>query len=247
MALTGKSLIVPLAAVIACAMPVLAGGKERAKFDPGPASNYETRLTISKVTIAAVPYIQHAQVEQAFGKLDPNHEGVLPVLVIIQNDTNQSITLDQMKVEIGHGGSRPHRRHSGCGLEVSCRPRTAKSFQQSDPARIRKEETAGGVGNRRVVLSPPACSRQKSPASGFFYFRAPYRGGSTFMSRACARRLRVKSCSISISRWIRPINRRDAASAEKVKSQGCFGQTRGRQGKPGDSSEPCRPRRHPRA
>jgi hypothetical protein len=178
MALTGKSLIVPLAAVIACAMPVLAGGKERAKFDPGPASNYETRLTISKVTIAAVPYIQRAQVEQAFGKLDPNHEGILPVLVIIQNDTNQAIALDQLKVGFVTVDHDRIDATPAADLKYLAGPEQPKVSSSPIPRLTGKKnplaawEIEGRAFSARM-LAP------KESANGFFYFRAPYRSGST--------------------------------------------------------------------
>ena len=159
-------------------MPVLAGGKERAKFDPGPASNYETRLTISKVTIAAVPYIQHAQVEQAFGKLDPNHEGVLPVLVIIQNDTNQSIALDQMKVGFVTVDHDRIDATPATDLKYLAGPEQPKVSSSPIPRLTGKKkplaawEIEGRAFSARM-LAP------KESATGFFYFRAPYRGGST--------------------------------------------------------------------
>lgn len=68
-------------------------------FTPGPASSYPTRQTSEKVTIAAVPYTNEEQVRLAFGKVDPNKYGILPVLVVIQNDTGQALRLDAMRVE----------------------------------------------------------------------------------------------------------------------------------------------------
>lgn len=55
--------------------------------------------TADKVTIGADPYMEGEKVKTAFGKLVPYNYGVLPVLVVIQNDSGQSIRLDGMKAE----------------------------------------------------------------------------------------------------------------------------------------------------
>ena len=69
------------------------------RFSPGRAASYPTKQTNDKVTIAAVPYVTEEQVRSAFGKLDPNKYGVLPLLVVIQNDSDKAMRLDEIKVE----------------------------------------------------------------------------------------------------------------------------------------------------
>src|SRR5277367_5488790 len=87
-------LILFIAAVVA-----LADKKDEAKFSPGPASSYPNKETNDKVTLAAVAYDSEELAHTAFGKLDPNKYGVLPVLAIIQNDTDQALKLDHIEVE----------------------------------------------------------------------------------------------------------------------------------------------------
>src|SRR5437762_6514895 len=69
------------------------------RFIPGRAVSYPTRQTNDKVTVAAVAYTSEEQTRSAFGKLDPNKHGVLPVLIVIQNDGNQAVRLDNLTVE----------------------------------------------------------------------------------------------------------------------------------------------------
>src|SRR6266576_3704725 len=76
-----------------------------ARFIPGKASSYPTKQTNDKVTVAAVAYGTEAQTREPFGKLDPNQYGVLPVLIVIQNDSGQALRLDNLKVEY-IGGDR---------------------------------------------------------------------------------------------------------------------------------------------
>src|ERR1700758_3507587 len=73
--------------------------KDAAKFSPGPASSYPAKQTNDHVTIAAVAYDTEELAHSAFGKLNPNQYGVLPILVIIQNDTDQALKLEHLDVE----------------------------------------------------------------------------------------------------------------------------------------------------
>src|SRR6202790_5280470 len=73
---------------------VAAADKDKPRFNPGPASSYPTHQTLDKITIAAVPYLTDAETATAFGKLNPNKYGVLPVLVILENETGKALRLD---------------------------------------------------------------------------------------------------------------------------------------------------------
>src|ERR1700730_2780882 len=72
---------------------VAAADKDKPRFTPGPASSYPTHQTLDKITIAAVPYLTDAETATAFGKLNPNKYGVLPVLVILENETGKALRL----------------------------------------------------------------------------------------------------------------------------------------------------------
>jgi hypothetical protein len=72
---------------------------DKGAFRTGAAASYPTRQTSDKVTIAAVPYVSAEQIRIAFGKLDPNRYGILPLLIVIQNDGSQTLRFDSMRVE----------------------------------------------------------------------------------------------------------------------------------------------------
>ena len=91
-------------AVSTCLILFMAAGatfaqKKDSKFSPGPATSYPNKQTNDNVTVAAVAYDTEDLAHTAFGKLDPNQYGVLPVLVIIQNDTDNALKLDVLEVE----------------------------------------------------------------------------------------------------------------------------------------------------
>ncbi len=70
-----------------------AGDKEK-RFSPAAATSYSTKQSQGKVTVAAVPYVDDEEIRSAFGKSNPYKAGVLPVLVIVQNDSDQALRLD---------------------------------------------------------------------------------------------------------------------------------------------------------
>lgn len=77
-----------------------AGGNNPDTFKPGPANSYPNHQTSEKVTIAAVPYDTPDLIRQAFGKAELQRYGVLPVLLVIQNDTGKALRLDSLSVEL---------------------------------------------------------------------------------------------------------------------------------------------------
>lgn len=75
------------------------------RFSPAPADTYSTKQSQSKVTVAAVPYVTEEELKSAFGKANPYKFGILPVLVIIKNDSGKALRLD-LKAEYIDGRDR---------------------------------------------------------------------------------------------------------------------------------------------
>src|SRR5580658_11173336 len=71
-----------------------AADKEKARFAPKPASTYPGHQTMSNITIAAVPYTSEDQAKSAFDKVNPSKYGILPILVVIKNDTGKALRLN---------------------------------------------------------------------------------------------------------------------------------------------------------
>lgn len=70
----------------------------RSEFNVQPATSYAHRQTSEKVTIAAEPFETDEQTRQAFGKVNPYRLGILPVLIVIQNDGPNAIRIDHLKL-----------------------------------------------------------------------------------------------------------------------------------------------------
>jgi hypothetical protein len=177
MASTGKWLIVLLSIAA-----VAAKEKERPKFTPGPASSYEAYQTVSGVTLGAQAMRSDAETEPAFGKLNPNHYGILPVLVVIENGSNGAVEMSRIRVEI----VTPDRRRADAtpagDLKYLSGPTQPQVYTGPSPTSVphisrKKNPLADWTIEGRAFsarMLPPHES-----ASGFFYFRAPYQAGCT--------------------------------------------------------------------
>jgi len=173
-----------LIVLLAASAAASAKDKEQPKFTPLPVTEYPCRQTIEKVTVAAAPFTTETDTQKAFGKLNPNRHGVLPILVVIRNDTDQALAFDRMKVEF----VMPTRDH------VEATPAADIRYLQG-PDRPK-------VYTPPIPRLPPIVGKQKNPlnaweiegrafaarmlsprgtASGFVYFRAPFMSGSKLL------------------------------------------------------------------
>jgi len=176
-----KALLISLIMFMAAATLLADNSKDAGKFSPGPAASYPAKQTNDHVTVAAIAYDTEELAHSAFGKLNPNQYGVLPVLVIIQNDTDHVLKLDHLETE-----------YTGVdGRHVEATPAD-------------EVQTLGGTERPRIPGggSPiPIHRKHKNPldvweidgrsfaakllpahesANGFFYFQTAHRPGSKF-------------------------------------------------------------------
>jgi hypothetical protein len=150
-------------------------------FKAQPAASYAAHQTNQQITIGVDPYTNAEKLKVAFGKLDPNEHGVLPLLLVIQNDTERTVRLSGMKVEyVG-----PNRER------VEATP--AKEIRYLQPPQ--RPNMIPGPGSKIKVLKPKknplnaweiegrAFAAQMLPpnntASGFFYFQTPLQPRAT--------------------------------------------------------------------
>jgi hypothetical protein len=157
-----------------------ADNKADAKFSPGPASSYPARQTNDHVTVAVAAYDTEELAHSAFGKLNPNQYGVLPVLAIIQNDTDQALRLDQLEVEYTGVDGRHVEATPAADIQVLGGTERPNMPTGSPIPRLRKHKNplnAWEIEGRSfsAKLLPPHDS-----AHGFFYFQTGPRPGSKF-------------------------------------------------------------------
>ncbi|SRR5579883_13972 len=157
-----------------------AADKEHTVFRPDPASSYPHRQTNDKVTIAADPYVSGDKVHAAFGKLDPYAYGVLPVLVVIQNDSSKTIRLDRIQaVYNGPQGDKVEATPAGDVryLQGPNRPRVPAGPTARLPIGKGKNPLNAWEIEGRAFAAKMLPAGQT--ASGFFYFQTGLQRGAT--------------------------------------------------------------------
>jgi len=156
--------------------------KEEAKFTPGPAASYQSHQTSEKITIGVLPYFNDEDALPVFGKHNPYKYGVLPVLVVIQNDGPKTIKVQNLEVVwTGPNGDKVEATPAKDirYLKGPSRPATMpgplpKITEKKNP--LDTWEIEGRAFSAEVL--PPGQS-----ASGFFYFQTGYqRGASLYVS-----------------------------------------------------------------
>jgi hypothetical protein len=144
-------------------------------FKAQPAASYPANQTSQQITIAADPYTDSDKLKVAFGKLDPNEHGVLPVLVVIQNDTPGTLRLSNMKVE--YLGPRRERIEATPARDVRyLRPPQRPSMIPGPGSKVKVIKTKKNPLDAWEIEGR-AFAAQMLPAGnsahGFFYFQTP--------------------------------------------------------------------------
>ncbi len=156
-----------------------AADKELAFHAPAAAS-MEHHQTSAPLTIGAEPYVAGDKVKVAFGKLEPYQYGVLPVLVVIQNDGKQSIRLDKMKAEyVAPNGDRVTATPASevRYLRGAQRPAVVTGPAGAVASRMKKNPLADSSIEVHALAAPMILAGNS--ASGFLYFQTGIQKGGT--------------------------------------------------------------------
>lgn len=168
-----------IASISVLALNSFAVDRDKKKFTPPDLDSLQAKQTVGEVTIGAIPYEGEEESATAFGKIFPYERGVLPILVIVRNQSKGAIRLQGMKVEY--------------------RDKDRQSLDPIPPAEVPfveppKRPTFGGPSipglnrKKKNPLAGPeieirAFSAKMLPpgetAHGFFYFRTGHRSGAS--------------------------------------------------------------------
>jgi len=168
----------PITLLLAASITAYAIDKDKGKFQPAPASSFEQKQSVSGVTVAAEAYDTEALAGAAFGKLNPYEHGVLPVLVVIQNDSKQAIRLETMLAQY----ITPSRER----IEATPSRDVPYLKAPKNPAVLRSPIPGLGKPKKSPLLNPiideRAFAAKMIPpgdsVSGFVYFQTGHRNGS---------------------------------------------------------------------
>jgi len=152
---------------------------KEAPFKAAPASSYAHHQTNGDVTIGVDAYASGEKIKAAFGKLDPYQQGVLPVLVVVQNDGKETIRLDRLKVEyVGPSGTRV----------IATPPKDVRYTRGPDRPTLGNNGPLGKLRTKKNPLDAweiegRGFAAQMLPAgqsaAGFFYFQIGLETGAT--------------------------------------------------------------------
>ena len=155
------------------------GADKDSKFTAQPASSYPCRQSISQVTVAVDPVVSDEKAKTAFGKHNPYNYGILPILVVIQNDSSKTMRIDQLQIQ--YIGLRRTRIDFTPAKDIRFLQAPRRPDVMSGPSgkpKILKHknpleewEIEGRAFAARML--PPGQS-----ASGFFYFQTGFQKGS---------------------------------------------------------------------
>lgn len=174
MSFASKSFVLLLLSIVTA----LGADKEK-PFQAAPVDSYPCRQTIEKVTIAADPFDKEEKTSQAFGKLNPNRYGILPVLVVIRNEGAAALLLEAVRMEYITDSRDRIEATPACDVPRTLGSKQPKVYSAPLPipriSRGKNPLAAWEIEGRAfsAKMLPPGES-----ASGFFYFQAPYRAGS---------------------------------------------------------------------
>lgn len=158
-----------------CGLAALALMWAQSTFKPKAAKDYPSHQDLGKLKVAAVKFESDEETRPAFGKVNPNEYGVLPVYLILENTSDQTLLLDRMKVAFQFSGGEIAPTPPGdlpylIGVK---RPGTGPTIPLPIPL-PKKKNPMGGVELQTRAWSAKTLLKGES-ATGFFYFQARYR------------------------------------------------------------------------
>jgi len=167
-----RRIAIILLSIAALSVAVYAGD-DKVPFKPGPAASYPTHQTLDKITIAAIPYVTEEQAKEAFGKVNPMKYGVLPVLVIFENNTGKTLRLE-LQAEYDDPGHR-HIDATPASevLYVGSSVKEPKLPGGSRPIPLPHRDKKGPLNTPEITTRAFAAKMlpDGDSAFGFFYFQ----------------------------------------------------------------------------
>jgi len=150
---------------------VFAADKET-PFKAAPAASYASHQSNAQITIGVDPFVTTDKVTLAFGKLNPSQFGILPVLVVIQNDSGKAIRLDRLKVE--YAGPNHDRVEATPARDVKyLRPPQRPGAIEGPAGKVKVLKTKKNPLDTWEIEGRAMSAQMLPPgqsASGFFYF-----------------------------------------------------------------------------
>ena len=185
---------VPRAAPAAACLLMLATtwAADKAEFRVRAANDYPARQSEKKVTAAVKPYLDEKEVKEAFGKAKPLKYGFVPVLVVINNDSDDAYDLKNLQVRFVMSDregidpmSAEDLKYFHPGKQVIERPRYIPPVPGLNRPKVKKGPLAKSSISNREFKAPVVAPH--TTVSGFFYYATgtqpdPIPGAAIYMT-----------------------------------------------------------------
>ena len=146
--------------------------KDALAFKPGRAVTFPAKLSQDKVTVAVKAFERDEDLQAAFGKTPLARYGVLPVLVVIDNDGAKAVTL-RLRVEFITGDNRKVGPTPPTEVQYLKTPKTPSpmdpSIKSPIPLPKKKNPLASWEVDGRAFVAKMVPAGDS--VSGFFYFQ----------------------------------------------------------------------------
>jgi hypothetical protein len=133
-----------------------AADKDSPKFSAAPAASYAAHQTNARITVGVDPFVEDEKARPAFGKNSPYKYGVLPVLVVIQNDTEKALRVDHLKVDYNGPNSRVEATPAADVKFLTGPRRPDVMSGPTGKPKVLKRKNPLTVGKSRAAPSPRA-------------------------------------------------------------------------------------------
>lgn len=154
-----------------------------AGFKPKAASDYEAKANFDQVVIAVEPFDMPEETESAFGKVNPPKYGVLPILLVIENNRKAPLDVKSLRVTYRARGEQEIEatpavevKYAGGGPSKPKMPGTTP-YPIPIPTRKKKGPLWNDIIDERSFAAKMIAPGES--ASGFVYFQTEYHGGVT--------------------------------------------------------------------
>ena len=182
------------ALTLACLLGLAtAWAADKAEFRVRAAADYPARQSEKKITAAVKPYLDEKEVKQAFGKAKPLKYGFVPVLVVINNDSDDAYDLKNLQVRfvmsdrqgIDPMSAEDLKYFHPDGSQPRDRPRYIPPVPGLNKPKVKKGPLAKTSISDREFKAPVLAPH--STVSGFFYYATgtqpdPIPGAAMYLS-----------------------------------------------------------------
>lgn len=148
-------------------------------FKPGKATDYPSAQVTGKVRIAAVKYESDAETKPIFGKTNPNEFGILPILLLMENQGTDTIMVDRMYVSYQTPDRmqiEPMPARDLFSVQSPKRPNTGVSYPSPIPLPKKKNPLSKVEFETRAWAAKTILPGES--AHGFLYFNVRHRRDS---------------------------------------------------------------------